>query len=322
MAGPFLPRRQQIAMVIEATEGTFVALSAGDVVAPILEPEWAPEFTFFERDVVQPSLSRLAQIASEQLATISFSLEMKGMGTTSGTIPNVDVALRACGFAADISTTTASATYLPVSTGFEAASIEIREGDIGSAVKTKRLIAARGTVSIEAIKGEIALFVFTFTGRYVEPLEGLPFFVNPALGQTPLPFLQTNFTFLGNSGLKVESVTLDIGNEVSIRNDANEATGNFGAVITGRSPVGSIDPEQIDLATQNFFNDLTNNTEGPLSYNLGTIGTGNAVEISAPKVQIINISEGDRDDFRIEEIDLQLNQSIAAGDDELKIVFS
>ena len=319
MVAPFLPRRQQIALKIETVEGTPEVLADGDVIAPVLDVEWTPEFIFFERDVLQPSLSRLPQIASEQLARISFSVEMKGAGGSAGFIPNIGNALRACGFAETVTLTT-SVVYDPISEGFEAATIEVREGSIGSEFKIKQIVAARGTVSIEAVKGQIVLFVFEFTGRYVEPTEGVAL-TNPSPGLTPLPFLNTGFSFFGVTTLKVEAVTLDIGNEVSIRNDANQPTGNFGAVITGRNPVGSIDPEQEDIATINFFNDLTTTTLGALTYQLGSV-EGEKVAISAPSVQMLNVSEGERDDFRTEDIDLQLNQNAAAGDDELKITFS
>lgn len=319
MVAPFLPRRSQVVLKIEAVEGTAETLADADVIAPVLDVEWAPEFTFFERDVLQPSLSKLAQVSSEQLATISFSVEMKGAGGSAGLVPNIGNALRACGFSETITAAT-SVVYDPISEGFESATIEIREGSIGSEFKIKQIIGARGTVAIEATKGQIALFVFTFTGRYVEPTEGVAL-ANPAPGLTPLPFLDTSFTFFGVSTLKVESVNLDIGNNVSIRNDANEPTGNFSAVITGRDPVGSVDPEQTDIATINFFNEMTTTQEGALSYQLGS-ATGEKVAISAPKVQMINVTESERDDFRTEDLDLQLNQDTAAGDDELKITFS
>ena len=43
---------------------------------------------------------------------------------------------------------------------------------------------------------------------------------------------------------------------------------------------------------------------------------------TAPKAQIIGISEADRDSFRTEDLELQLNQSAQAGDDELTIAFT
>ena len=162
--------------------------------------------------------------------------------------------------------------------------------------------------------------LFVFTGRYVEPSD-VTTFTTPVPGPDPEPFLNATLSFHSLGTLLVQNVTLDMANNIVLRNDVNEATGNFSAVLTGRNPVGSIDPEMILTATQNFFNRLTNNTEGALSYILGA-GAGNITTVTAPAVQIVNGSDADRDGLRTNPLELQLNQSTQAGDDELSIAFT
>lgn len=317
----FLPRRQQVILRIEAVEGTAETLTAGDVIAPILEAEWQPDITMAERNVLASSLSPLAQIAAEQWATITFLTDLKAAGASAGTVPpNLGVALRACGMSETISVGT-SVTYAPVSASFETATIEIREGDTAANVKTKRIVGAMGNVLLEAEKGGLVAARFNFSGKYVEPIESEPLFADAASGPTPSPFLGVSFDFHGVTTLKLRTVNIDLGNNVVRRNDINEVSGNFAALITDRNATATIDPEQELIATINFFNKLTTNAEGTLEYILGS-GAGNIVTVNAPKAQIIADSEGDRDDFRIEDIELQLNKDATAGDDELTIVFS
>ena len=320
MATPFLPRRTQLALKLEGTEGTDAVVADADVIHPVFNVEYTPEFTMFERDVVAPSFSRLAQISAEQQATISFSTELKGSGSAIDTPPpNLSAPFQACGMAETINAST-SVVYDPASASNSSATIEIRELEGTTITKIKKIVGARGTFTIEAVKSQAVLVNFTFTGRYVEPTQGVAL-VTPTPSPVPEPFLNAGFTFQGVGSLKVQTVTLDIGNEVSMRNDVSQATGNFSAVIVGRNPVGSLDPEQELIATINFYNNLTTVNEGVLNYVLGSTAF-NITTINVPKAQIINLAEADRDSFRTVALDIQMNQSVAGGDDELKITFT
>ncbi len=320
MGIPFLPRRTQVAVKVEGTEGTDAVPTASDVIHPVFGVEYTPEFTMFNRDVVQPSLSRLRQISAEQQATITFSTELKGSGTAvDDPPPNLSAPFQGCGMAETITGAT-NVVYDPSSASNSSVTVEIRELEGATVAKIKKIVGARGTFTIEAVKSQAVLVNFTFTGRYVEPTEGVALTV-PTPSPVPEPFLNVGFSFHGVSTLNVQNVTLDIGNELSTRNDVNQATGNFSTVIVARNPVGSIDPEQELIATINFFNKLTTDATGVLTYTLG--GTAfNIVTINCPAVEIINIAEADRDSFRTEAIDLQLSQSGSAGDDEIKLTFT
>lgn len=319
---PFLIQRRHIAMKVETVEGTPESLADVDVIAPAFGIEYSAAIEFFEREVVQASFSRITQISGERSATISFSTELKGVSAsdlTAGTPPaNLSVPLLGCGMAETIVAGTSFA-YDPASSGHDSLTIEVRESDGVSAVRSMKIAGARGTFTIEATKGGIVLVSFEFTGKYIEPTDSVSQFVSPSLGVLPEPFLNAAFTFLGVGTLKVQAVTLDIANNVILRNDVNDATGNLAAFITGRAPTASIDPEIEALATINFYNKATTNAEGVLEYVIGTVG-GNRVKVTAPKAQIISPpSEADRDGLRTVGLDLQLNQSLVAGDDEFQI---
>lgn len=315
---PFLIQRQQIAIAEESTEGVGESIVNGDVIAPIFEQEYAPEFTLNERSNIQASFSHLPQISGEISASVTFSTEVKGSGSVGTVPPNLSVALKACGFA-EVIVGGVSVTYKPSSGTIPSATIEVRELTPDGTAKIKRIVGARGTVAFVMDKGNPVMANFEFTGRYEEPTEGSAL-TTPSPGPNPLPFLSAAFSFQGDS-LVIAALSIDMANNVVMRNDVNQATGNFSAVIVGRSPGGTIDPEQTLIATANFFNALTTNAEGILTFAL-TGSAGNITTFTASKAQIIGLSEADRDGIRVENLDIQFNQVASAGDDELSIAFT
>jgi hypothetical protein len=110
-----------------------------------------------------------------------------------------------------------------------------------------------------------------------------------------------------------------LGNDVQLRNDLNQATGNFSAVIVKRSPKATVDPEQELTTTANFPNKQTTNATGVLSFAL-TGTAGNIITVNAPAAQIVGQKEGTRNGIRVVNLDLQLNANSAAGEDEFTIV--
>jgi len=320
MTAPFLTQLQHVAVKLEGTEGTDSVPADADVVAPAFDIGWTPTPNFPERNVQQASFSRLPRVSGEISAQISFMVELKGSGA-AGTAPTqLSSVLRSCGLGETI-VGGVSVTYAPASTALSSATVEIREAStVAATVKSKKIVGARGTFIIAAVKGNVVLVQCTYTGRYVEPTETTPF-ATPTPGSFPESFLGAAFSFHGVGTLLVQNVSIDMANNIVLRNDANQATGNFSAAYTGRTPTASIDPEQELIATINFFNKLTTNSEGAMSYVLGSTA-GNITTVTAPKVQIIGISEADRDTLRTEAIELALNQSATAGDDEISIAFT
>lgn len=321
---PFIPRRQQVLAKVEATSGVDAVVAAADVIHPVFgPPEWAPTVEMNEREVTQPSFSQVQQKAGERSSQVTFSTELKGSGTAGTVPPNLSVLLQACGFSEVIVGGT-SVTYAPASEDIPSLTIEVLEGSVDSGaatVKRKRLLGARGTVSFTAVKGQPVLANFVFTGKYVEPDDIAAFFAVPSIGPLPLSFLNASVVILGVGTHKIQNLEFDMANEITMRNDVNDPTGNTEALYVARKPVGTADPEQVATATDNLFSDWTEETLAAISYAL-TGAAGNIVTVTAPNVQITNIGEGDRDSVRIESLDLALIGNSDDGDDELTLVFT
>lgn len=318
MTAPYFMRRQQIAVKLETTEGVDAVPADADVIAPVFAPEWVPAFGMDAREAVDAAFSPYAQVSGELSAIISFATEIKGSGT-AGTAPMIGPALKACKLKETIVTNT-SVTYKSTSVSIPSATVELREGSTDTTFKSKKILGARGTVRFEFVKGQIGRAFFEFTGKYVKPTETVQF-TTPATTPAPKPSLSMAFSFQGVGTLKAQNITVDMANAVVLRNDVNDSTGNTAAVITGGLPIGSIDPEQTDIATIDFFANIVANTEGVLTFAL-TGAAGNIATFTMSKAQIINAAEADRDGIRTEGLDLQFNKVAAAGDDEVQIVFT
>ncbi len=320
MTEPFFLQRQHVAVKIEGTEGTDAVPTDSDVIHPAYAIEYKADVEMKPREVVQASFSRPSQEAGERMATVTFGTELKGSGTAGTVPPNLSTPFRGSAMGETI-VGGISVTYAPVSVGVESATVEVREGSTTAAgAKSKKIVGAKGTWEIVAVKGDKVLVNFTFTGRYIEPTEATQF-TTPVITPDPIDFLGAGISFLGVGDHLIQNLSMNIANNVVMRNDANQASGNFAAAITGRDPTGAIDPEQRDITNENFYNEWTSGTEGVLSFAL-TGAAGNITNVSAPKAQILDTGEADRDGIRTSPLDLSLNQSVQAGDDEISIVFT
>jgi len=316
----FLTKRKQIAVKIEAVEGVEETLADIDVIAPVYSPDYSIDNVQNDRlEVVQPSFSRLSQVNGEINATLSFSTELKGSGA-AGTAPaHLTDLLQACGLSETIVPAT-SVTYAPVTEDIPSVTLEMREGAEGSVFKSKKLLGARGTVKFVAAKGGIVMCEFEFKGKYVKPTDTVAF-AQPSPGVIPKTFLGVAFSVHGVGTLNIQNLSIDMGNEIIHRPDVNDSTGYKSALYVGRQPKAEVDPEQVAVATLDFFAKIRDNSEGILTYAL-TGSAGNIMTFSAPKAQFINLSDGDSDSIRTEELEMSLNQDGDEGDDEFTIVFT
>ncbi len=317
----FLTRRRQMAMKIEPVFGVDAVPTAADLIEPLIELEYTANFDQFEREFIKETLGSGATIPGERSATVSFTTELKGSGVAGTPPPHLSVPLLAVGFSEVIVPAT-SVTYSLVSTGIPSVTIEIREVDDTGAVIVKKLLGGCGTMTIDASKGQVVTLSFEFTGKYVQPFEaGGPLAPSPGPGITPLPFLDVGFSFQGFGGLLVQQFTADLQNECTLKNDFTDATGNQGAVLTDRNPVGTINPEQVLPSAKNPWDDLEDVTEGILTWTLGSVA-GNIVTYNGDATQITSLADGDREGIATNDHDLKFNPPTGAGDGEVELVFT
>lgn len=304
MTTPYLVQRQQVTMAVESSEGVEASLANSDIIAPVYDVEYVPNFELDEREARQSSLSNVPNISGGRSATVRFTTEIKGSGTATTPPPNLSVPFRACGLEEHILASQVSYS-IDSAENAVSATIEVREGSSTTDVKIKKIIGARGNVKILASKGDIVVAQFEFLGVYVEPSDTTIMRTNDPGTTLPKPFLSASIQFFSNSSLQIDNIEFDLGNTLTMRDDVNTSTGVFCAVITSRNSVGRIDPESVLTSTENFFNDLTTNTPGNLYWKLDG-GSGNTFEFDALSNNLLNIQESDRDGIRVLDIEHQV----------------
>lgn len=306
-----LEQRTQIAAKIETTEGSAETLSASDVFLAA-NVKFTPNVAINDRNNMTTSLSKWAGIPGLTSARLEFDVELKGSGT-AGTAPALGKLLKACGFGETVQSGT-SVTYKPASTSIASITLAAYQDGV-----IKKIWGARGNVSLKLEAGGIGWLHFDFVGANFSVTDGSMFTTGVTYEATkPVAFLSANFSIDSYQAL-IGSLEINMNNEVSLRKDVNSESGYKSAVIVGRRPVMTIDPEQVTVATYDFYTKLRSGSEGSLTLTLSG-GAGNTCTITAPKVQYTGISDDVRDGMRVFGITCQLNRS--SGDDEIQIVFT
>ena len=306
---PILIQRIQLAAKIEATEGTAESLAAADAML-VANPTFRPEIKSTDRAQLSSSLSRFGAVPGLRSAVIEFDVELKGSGV-AGTVPMIGKLMRACGFGETIVVNT-SVTYAPASASVPSITIALYMDGM-----RKMIWGARGTFKIVCKAGEPSMIHFMFTGADFSVTD-LALLTGVAYETTvPQPFQAATFTIDSYAAI-IESLEIDIGNQVSLRPDVTVTSGHRSAAITKRESVLTIDPELITVAMYDFYGKWRSGVMGALSLAIGAV-VGNKAEITAPKVQYVGIAPGDRSGIRTLGIDSWLNRN--SGDDEISIAF-
>ena len=304
-------KRAQLAAKAEGTEGSAETLAGADAFLA-MNVSFKPEIEMHPRDNVSASLSNFSQVPGARKATMEFDVEVKGSGT-AGTAPALGKLLKACGFGETVVAAT-SVTYKPASTGIGSMSLAVYNDGVRYGI-----FGARGNVSLKLEKGKPGMLHFVFTGADFTVTDVAMLSSAVSYETTvPKPFLAATMTIDAYAAL-VGSMEINMNNEIALRPDVNAASGYKSAVITGRKPTLSIDPEMVTVATYDFYGKWRSGSEGALTLAL-TGSAGNICTITAPKVQYTGVKAADNSGIRSLGVDCQLNRN--SGDDELSIAFT
>ncbi|MCD6459405.1 hypothetical protein J7L67_01905 [bacterium] len=182
----------------------------------------------------------------------------------------------------------------------------------------ERLKGGRGTVKFTFPVGRPAGMDFEFKGAYVDAddvteLTGISY-------ETTVPPVVLDASLSVNKFAAVlANVEIDVNNTVSPRESVNDSNGILSHRITERKMTGSIDPEMVLKAQQDFYQQLKNNTEVVIDFTVGNT-TGNMFRIYVPRAQYNGLSKSDRDGIRVADLTFSCNGSMSPGDDELTLL--
>lgn len=300
-----LTRRTQILLQAESPNGTYAAVAADDGVLAY-DVVATPEFALFKRDPQHKDLSRYTSLSGNQSATITFRLPIRGSGDDTNPPDHWVRLFLACGL------TTSTADVLPLSTGITTLTIQVEEDGVH-----KRFVGCGGNMRIVGTVGEPVFMEFTMRGTINDITSGALTTLTGIPTTNPPVLLSAVFSTTLTGGAQshiINSIEFDMQNEIALRTDVNGTTGIKSAVLTGRNPVGSFDPEY--GTSYDWLNEIITNVEGTLTLNIGATSQ-NRCQITCPKIRFLAMDPGDREGIRILTVPFEMNRS--SGDDEINL---
>ena len=188
-------------------------------------------------------------------------------------------------------------------------------GDLAGSTMTMRLylggaayvevIGCKGTVDFTFTHGDRCVMNFTFQGvldTYTEaavPTDGTytaevpPAFINTGLSLGPDTSASAYYT-----DALFNSMSLTVGNEITVRENTNSAKGFSMGIITDRSPSLTFNPDAILVAGYNFWTAFLGGTPARMRWSVGATA-GNRIDFRVTSGQFTGIADGDRDSVSI-----------------------
>lgn len=304
---PLIRKRSVLAAKIETTVGTAISVSASDATFNIFNASIQPDIPYSAREG-QGSFSSLTGTLEGYAGTAKFSCELTG----GASVPAwASTFLPACGIVAS-SLVMSPQTNPPGSGGVKTLTIaHYIDG------KRRAIRGAMGNAVFRFEAGKKIMVDFEFKGVWDGETDSAiltPTYTTVA----PLRFVSSGLT-IASYAAKCANMTIDLGNQVVLREDSAADGGYISAIITDRKMKGTIDPEATLVATRDNIGVWLGRTEGALAISLGA--STNGVAFAAPKLQLTNVQEANRNDIAVDALDFALNRSTSAGDDELTITF-
>lgn len=310
---PLLKRVRVMAAKIETTVGTDVSPGASDGAFNAYDVMIQPGIGMTQREG-QGAFNRLTSVPEAYNGTMTFKTDLGWDGTD--TDPTwATVLLPACGFVPT------AHVYAPVSEA-PGGSGGVKTVTIGcwEDGKLKKLTGAVGNVKFVFESGKMCTAEWEFKGVWVTPTSTA--IIAPTYPTaTPLRFASAAACTFNSVALAIQSMTIDLGNEIVMREDPTKAGGLISGIITDRVPKITCNPEAVLAATQDRDLIWLGMTEYTISVSLDCPTTATLI-FTAPKAQIINIQEGDRGKMVTDEIEFQCNKNGSGLNQELAIWFT
>lgn len=266
-----------------------------------------------ERAVKDASLSPFPSIPGKRSAQISFTTELRGSGA-AGVAPDYGLLFKACAMKETV-VEDASVAYAPVSDKSGYTRICLTAFIDGLQVM---YLGCMGSFSINCPLDGVPTVDWEFEAADFEVSDAPVPDGASYDAQAPEPVLMSGFSF-GGFHFDVVNIRFAMNNEVVLRQSANISGGHLNAMVTGRAPSGSFDPEAVLKATDDVFQDWEDGARLPLKVQVGH-RAGNICTITAPKCQYTDMGFADRDGLLTYDAPFRLARD--AGDDEIAIVFT
>lgn len=281
-----LTRQRVIAFKVEGVAGTVESLTAAEAGSRLYNGEVTLNTEFVERDRLG-GLGRQASALGVRSTSASFMSYLHGRGS-AGTPHHGDL-WRACGMALG------SQTYTTSDSVSDWRTITVGEFRAG---KRRLGRGMMGTATLNFTAGQPVSVDWTFSGGFVEDPTDTPIpagiTYEAASAMPPRWAGSGRLTVDGSTTLLIHKVTINLGNEVVLRESANADGGIVTGLIVDRVVRVTIDPEFVPNATKNWGALFAAGSTFDVTCVVGT-AANNTVTVTAAGLQIAqDPSFGDR----------------------------
>jgi hypothetical protein len=305
-----LRRKRVIAAKIEATSGTAETVLAADAAFNVYDIAVTQDIEMAQREA-QGGFAMLAAVAEGRKGTVSFKVDASWDGTA--TEPSwADTFLPACGWCKTGQVFTPR-TEAP-GTNVKTLTIAVYTDGV-----RKLLYGCAGNFRLVCATGKTAVCEFDFTGIWGGVTDAA--ILAPTYPTVHGLRYAASTTTWDSVALCLENLTLDSGNEVSMRECAADVSGFHGAIINNRMVKITGNPEARTVAGQDRYGKLLDSSQHALTWGLDG-PTNSVITIAAPQAQIIAINEGERNGLLTDEIEWSCNRNGSNLDQECSITFT
>lgn len=310
-----LRRRRIFAAALETTTGTPVALSASDAGFNAFDHDLQHSIEMVDREQ-QGSASMQTSVPGTRESTLTVRTHLHGAGGSG-------VALWPTTLLAASNFTAAGSVYSPdTDSEVTITAAKYQDG------RFHPLAGCKVDWSWVFKSGFPVDANWTIRGKMLEPSAVA--LISPTYPTVKPPRFVSGTLTLGGTAYKVSEATLAAGNEIVMREDANDdsdpirtgdGAGIHAMAIVNRRITLSMDPEALPFGTKNWYQDCLDMDTIALSIVLGS-DANNTITIAAPKLQPIDPREADRNGVLVDNINFLATANSSTGDDELTITFS
>lgn len=310
---PRYTRKRIFAAKIQTDPLAAISLAAADAVFNAFDVQINPTIPFIRRERQAAGAGELPGVVGAYGGSVAVSMYAIGGASAPAMWATL---LPACGFK------NTAGVFTPLFQSPDDAAADTKRITIGvyKDGKYMQLHNAMGNLVMTWKPGEPILCRFTFMGLWTAPSNVS--LITPTYPTTLPPRWAGGLT-VGSISPKLAQMEIDLGNQVILREDPSTSPqGYCAAEITQRVIKAKLDPESTltgshSSSVWDVWADFLASTERAAAATAGS--SGNRIAIAAPKLQIVNPQEGNRNDIEIDQLECQLNPSAAAGNDELTV---
>lgn len=311
-----LRKKTVVAAKLETTLGVAESLAAADAQFVAYDFNATLNGEAETRDA-PGTLSKLDSIIGPRSWDFTFKVELAGSGQALTNPDYADVFLPAVGMA-DTSNVFALLSGMPVASAGSPRTITIAGYQDGRKVTAS---GCMGSMKLVFPNGKRAYAEFTFKGKYESVTDAS--LLEPTLPSV-IPPRAANLTFTLGAATpgKTNQVEVDLQNEVTLAEDLSDTGASAGycyARIVDRNPMITASLEQQLVASNDLYGKWEAGTTEAFVLKIGG-ATWNAIQLDAPKAQIVGIAPGEREGINTDDVTWECKRN-TANEDELTLSY-